>query len=287
MFVALDVGGSSIKSGCVRTSAESGELGGVGEVMTEPLDHTSDCATIVNVFVAAIAAVYPPDTTANDALDTIERIAIAIPDPFDLDQGVSLMQHKFAALYGFRLGDLITRTLADQRHPAATAPFSWCNDAAAAVAGEAASGAGRGCQRVFGITLGTGLGAAFIVDGQVVERVADYSIPGTYLLSTMDGRTADDALSARAYVERASSGGTPAEFGADLGKFIAPIVTAIGADIVVVGGGGLASFDRFATAMRAQLSVPVLPAQLDRWAPLIGAVALSKRRSVRPQGLEP
>ncbi|HUF97615.1 MAG TPA: hypothetical protein VMM60_05745, partial [Ilumatobacter sp.] len=61
----------------------------------------------------------------------------------------------------------------------------------------------------------------------------------------------------------------------DLGEFLAPIVTAIDANLVVVGGGGLASFEHFAPAMRNQLDVPVVPAKLDRWAPLIGAVALA------------
>jgi glucokinase len=274
MFVALDVGGSSIKSGCVVVSPDSGQLVGVGKVMIEPLDHHADQARLVVAFVTAIdnttgiAAHEPPN-------DHIERIAIAIPDPFNHHDGVSLMRHKFAALYGVRLGDEISHLLTEHRHPAAGAPLRWCNDAAAAVAGEAMSGAGRGHARVFGVTLGTGLGAAFIVGGHVVEQIAGYTIPETYSLRTEHGLTADESLSARAFVERAKHGGTPEAFGTELGQFLAPIVAAIDADIVIVGGGGLTSFNQFAPSLQAELAVPVAAAQLDRWAPLIGAVALT------------
>ncbi len=277
MFVALDVGGSSIKSGCIRATSVSGELVGVGNVMIEPVDHAADRASIVDAFVAAIRAASSSGALAAElqAAEAVERIAIAIPDPFNHAVGISLMRHKFAALYGVRLGGEITRVLTDQHHPASMAPLGWCNDAAAAVAGEASSGAARGVTRVFGVTLGTGLGAAFIVDGHVVEQVAGYTIPETYSLRTGSGLTADEWLSARAFVERAEHGGTAEQFGTDLGEFLAPIASAIDADIVVVGGGGLASFSQFAPSLRAQLAVPVAAAQLDRWSPLIGAVALT------------
>lgn len=64
-------------------------------------------------------------------------------------------------------------------------------------------------------------------------------------------------------------------FGYELGRFLAPIASAINGDIVAVAGGGLTSFSRFAPSIRAQLAVPVAPARLGRWAALIGPVALT------------
>ncbi|HUF98636.1 MAG TPA: ROK family protein, partial [Ilumatobacter sp.] len=263
MFVALDVGGSSIKAGVVDIASNdpagtTREFSGVGEVTRVPLDHSSDRASLIAAFATAIESTYA--TLHGHAAD---GIVIAVPDPFNHAEGISLMEHKFGALYGCRLGDEIDRFLQTSERSISTpisTPISWCNDAAAAVAGEAVAGAGRGVQRVLGVTLGTGFGAAFIVNGEVVEAAGGYVIPNLYEHEAPSGGTADSALSARAYVERSAQGGTPESFGSDLGEFLAPIVTAIDANLVVVGGGGLASFEHFAPAMRNQLDVPVVPA---------------------------
>lgn len=50
------------------------------------------------------------------------------------------MQHKVTALYDLRLRDEKAQVLTEQHHPATHAPLGWCNDAAAAVPGEAAAG---------------------------------------------------------------------------------------------------------------------------------------------------
>ena len=51
------------------------------------------------------------------------------------------------------------------------------NDAAAYLLGEVGAGAARGVPRAVGITLGTGIGSAFAVNGQIVNRMAAASRP--------------------------------------------------------------------------------------------------------------
>src|SRR5690606_36638736 len=99
-------------------------------------------------------------------------------------------------------------------------------------------------------TLGTGFGTAFVVDGAIVGSVGTYVVADTYRQTLPDGALADDALSARGLLARSAAGEPVTAFGADLGRFLAPIVTRLHADIVVVSGGALASFNQFADAAR-------------------------------------
>ena len=252
MVVALDVGGSSIKAGMVAGRHPFGEV-----TITE-LDHAARSGELIERFVTAIDSL--PDGAG-------EPIAIAVPDPFDHVGGVSMMRHKFAALHGIPLVNLLSGLTGRG--------IRTCNDAAAAVVGAAVGGAGVGHGRVLGITLGTGLGAAFVVGGRVVVEEAGLVTGDLYRRRLTSGGTADDLLSARAYVRRLGDGPDAhtvgAEFGRDLAEFLDPIVDRLDADVLVVGGGGIVSFDDFAPTLQAGLPVPVEIARLDRWAPLVGA----------------
>lgn len=249
MIVALDVGGSSVKAGLVDRSEA------VGTVTHTALDHTAPVGEIIDRLVAAAAS-----------LATTDRLALAIPEPFDYERGVSWMTHKFAALHGVAVADRLGEAV--PHHPTVRC----CNDAAAAVVGEAVAGAATQCSRVLGIMLGTGLGAAFVVDGRVVRDAAGIVVGDLYSRSLDDGRLADDVLSARGYVDIVGAGEMrPEEWGRLLGELLAPVGGALGAEMVVVGGGGTASFPEFGPSLAATLSVPIEVARLGRWAPLVGA----------------
>lgn len=251
--VALDIGGSSVKSGCVVDGLPSGDLS------VTPLDESGPVAHLVEALVAAIDGVAAGDGTVH--------VAAAVPDPFDHTAGVSLMIHKFAALRGVALEPLLAAALGRPLE------VRWCNDAAAAVAGEAHAGAGAGCRTVLGVTLGTGLGAALVSDGAVVARVGDVVIGNLWRAQLPDGRSADSTFSARS-LRSAVARGAADRFGAELAGCLAPLAASAHADVVVVGGGGAGSFDDIAEAMRAALPVPVVRARLGRWGALVGAVQL-------------
>lgn len=250
--VALDIGGSSVKSGRVVAGAPDG-----GVVVT-PLVRDAPAEALVAAFTAAIRVVAPAGEWV---------VAAAVPDPFDHAAGVSLMTHKFGALYGQPLGPLLGAAL---DRPVAV---RWCNDAAAAVAGEAAAGAGAGYRTVLGITLGTGLGAALVREGAVVARAGETVVGDLWQRTLPDGRPADTAFAARTLLA-AVEAGTAAAFAADLAAFLGPVVAEAGADVVTVGGGGAGSFDAIAQALRAALPVPVERARLGPWAALLGAAHL-------------
>lgn len=254
MIAAFDVGGSSIKAGLVQERHQ------VGDVTMTRLDHRADHDPLIDRFVAAVRS-----------LPATDRLAFAIPDPFDHTTGTSLMEHKFAALHGVRLLGEIRDRLGEQHD------IRSCNDAAAAVMGEAVAGAGTDHGRVFGITLGTGLGAAFVVDGALVEEVSGI-VPGNLWAEPHAGTTADELFSARAFMARVATADDgereAATFGADLAEFLAPRLERVDADLLIIGGGGSRSFDRFGPAIGARLPIPVEVAVLGRAAPLVGAAEI-------------
>ncbi len=254
MISVLDVGGSSIKAG--RVDAERRP---VGEVTTTTLDHAASADDVLARFVAAA-----------HSIEAGPEIALAMPDPFDHDSGVSLMTHKFAALFEVPLVERLATALGGDRD------IRSCNDAAAAIVGEAIAGAGAGQGRVLGLTLGTGLGAALVVDGESIDEVDGLVVGDLYRRRLDDGRLADDALSARDLQSRRAAGEVDldAAFGRALGGFIEPLAATLDADVVVIGGGGSGSFDAFAPHARTILSTPLACAELGAWAAIVGAARI-------------
>ena len=93
-------------------------------------------------------------------------IAVALPGPFDYSNGISRLQHKFASWYGIN----VRRHLAI-RFGIEEKDVLFLNDADAFLVGELLDSF---APRAVGITLGTGIGAAFAIDGRAV--------PGTKIL---------------------------------------------------------------------------------------------------------
>jgi glucokinase len=141
------------------------------------------------------------ETAARDAgieMAGVAGAALAMPGPFDYEQGISHMQHKLHSLYGVDLKQgLATR-------------FHWqpgqvrfVNDAAAFTLGEAGAGVGRGFHKVIGITLGTGIGCAFSTGGRIAipadQPGGDPGVPpgGEIWNLPYAGATVEDFVSTR------------------------------------------------------------------------------------------
>lgn len=282
--IALDVGGSSVKSGQV---APGGRL--VGPVTTTPVDSHADADTILETFTQVIRTEQqrlPPDTY-------LLGLALAFPGPFDYAAGISYIQGvaKYESLYGINVGQALRERL---RTPDLAIRFR--NDAEAAIVGEALYGAGRPYARLIGVTLGTGCGSAFVVNGHPVEKGPGVPPHGWLYPIPFQGRPADEVFSTRGLLARLRAAGVdvpdiPAAaqqaragdpsaravfqtFGADLATFLAPFVAAFRAQAVLVLGGIARSFDLFGSALAKGLPIPVLPGQLGVRAGLLGAAAL-------------
>jgi glucokinase len=276
--VALDVGGTSIKSGVVRgNTSEEPEIE-IGPAL--PTLAQSDAETIL-----ARLAEMAEHALALDA--GAIGLAIAICGPFDLDAGESRMRGvaKFEDIHGIDL-----RAMLRERTSIGDRPIRFARDAESAGTGEALTGAGRGVDRVMTNTLGTGVGTCVTEHAWPVEFIGGFGVEHLAMRDTPWGR-ADDVLSARGLAERLSipmadlraavddplNTEVVFDHGHRVGEFLAPVVAEFDVQLVVIGGGLSAAFDRFGPAIQSHLHVPVRPIALGAAGPILGAVHLTFR----------
>ena len=120
---------------------------------------------------------------------------LAVPGPFDLQAGVSLMRHKLPYLYGFDLRAALAASFGIQ-----PLQVRFLNDANAFLLGEIGAGAARGFRRAVGLTLGTGIGAAFAVDGRIVAEGPGVPPGGEIWNLPYEAGIVEDFISSRAIV---------------------------------------------------------------------------------------
>ena len=178
------------------------------------------------------------------------------------------------------------------------------NDADAFGVGEYAVGAARGHDRAVCITLGTGVGSAFLDRGRPVNAGGTVPPDGSIHLLFHAGRPLEDTVSRRAIrAAYAAAAGVPEEAPdvhtiaersregdsvarrvlhhafAGLGAALAPVLERFEAGILVVGGSMAGSWDIMAPAIRDGLSrvkpsldvLPIRPAERPADAALLGA----------------
>jgi len=251
-----------------------------------------------------ISAPHPKQETSGAFVSTLHGLGVralagfedvlgaelAFPGPFDFGVGVSRMRHKLPYLYGVDLrGELAAR-------------FGWepeqvrfLHDSAAFLLGEIGAGAARGMARVVGITLGTGIGSAFAVDGQIVTEgrgvppggevwdlpyeggiIEDYvstrGIRGSYERRTGFEREVGEIAAAAASDVAAADAFE--EFGKHLGTALRGALAAFAPEAIVLGGGISRSPHLFLPAAQRELDdvhVELRVSALLDDAPLAGA----------------
>lgn len=152
-IVGIDIGGSHITMAQVHS--EKREII-PSTYLREHVDSFEPQEVIFSAWFSAI------EKTVHDLVKKDLLIGIAMPGPFDYEKGISLMQQgKFIDIYQVNIKEELAKRLSvskDQIH--------FVNDAAAFLEGEVFGGCVKGYTRIFGVTLGTGLGTTFY-DGTV------------------------------------------------------------------------------------------------------------------------
>lgn len=285
IVIALDVGGSSVKNAIV--ASDGAVL--LGPIVT-PIESSADAETILEAFAGIIRYWLIQLDGKSPA-----GIGIGIPSPFDYENGICYIeegQAKFGDLFGLNI-----RTALQSRLPDAGLPIAFRNDAEAAILGETYYGAGRPHRRLIGVTLGTGLGSAFVADG--IRQIAGKGVPaddGMLFHVLINGEMADGIFSTRGLIARLKDAGVVpidikeaaiaaragdlaarqvfTQFGADLGDFLSPYINDFEAEAVLVLGGIANTFDLFSPALAQSVAVPVKPGELKTNAALLGAAGL-------------
>jgi glucokinase len=235
-----------------------------------------------------------------------EGWGVALPGPFDYQSGVAMFEGvgKFEALYGTDVGAALMAGL-----PGPPSSVTFLNDAEAFLWGEWLFGAVAGNDPCVAITLGTGIGSAFLADGEIRRFGTGVPVEGRVDLLRIAGQPLEDVVSARA-IERAyrvRTGVAPRDIAhiasearcgdevatavlhsafEQLGVVLRPWVQDFRAKALVVGGSMTGSWDLIGPAvldgMRRgdvssfaglQVSVAARPEE----AALLGAAAFTKR----------
>lgn len=268
---ALDVGGMSVKYGSANSA---GVVASDGQIA---VDHTGSASHLLDVLAQATSR------AVEGAEGVVECVAVAFPAPFDYDAGVPLLRHKFASIHRVSLRSELRERLG------LCIPIKFCNDAVAAGLGEAEFGRARTDERVMMITLGTGLGACLVQGGAVVSGPQADAIPELYRSPTPNG-LADDVFSARGLASRlgcevrqlktrvadagrcVSDQEVLADFGGELGIFLAPHIRDIQCRSLIVGGGAGGAFRWFGPSLVEAAGCRVQRASLGSSAGLLGAL---------------
>jgi glucokinase len=282
-ILALDVGGSSVKSGLMDEQQQ------IHERLSTPLDSKGSAESILQTF-AGIVEHYL-------AGHELRGVGIGFPSPFDYVNGICLIQgvQKYESIYGVDIGEAIRQRV---KRPELLIRFR--NDAEAAIVGEALYGAGRPYRRFIGLTLGTGMGSSFIADGKRVEAGSGVPEGGFLFPVHYRGKQSDEWFSTRGLLARFAEAGHPMatvaegaeaaennpalrrafeEFGAGMGEFIAPFAAAFGAEALILLGGIAAAYPLFGKPLEAALPIPVMKGDLGGDAALMGAADLIRVKS--------
>jgi len=216
--------------------------------------------------------------------------SLATPGPADYVRGISYMKHKFQDLHGVVLGPKLASCLG-----CSPDRISFLNDADAFLIGELHQGAAAGAHRAIGITLGTGIGSAFAVAGQLVVEgtgvpkggeiwdhpyrgdivenfISTASIQRSYERKT--GRHAEVRSIASCAEADQDARETFEKFGSVLGRILREVCGVFRSDCIVLGGGIARSASLFLPAAERELeglSIRVCVSKLGDHAPLVGA----------------
>ena len=285
--LVYDVGGSHVAASVCRGSDL--RLGAVCHA-PHPAEKSSQ---------AFIDYLHALGAKAADGVEGLAGATLAVPSPFDFAAGISRMRHKLPFLYGVNLRLALAGRFGWQPEQ-----VSFLNDADAYLLGEIGAGAARGFSRAVGITLGTGAGSAFAVNGRltgagegvpkdgeiwnlpyeggmVEDFLSSRAITGNYRRRT--GETRDVASLAAAAETDPAAAACFAEFGKHLGRVIGGMLAGFAPQVVVVGGGISRAARLFLPAAAGELkgsAIQLRVSELQERAALVGCAAARFRSGV-------
>ncbi len=266
LAVGVDVGGTHAKLALVATD---------GTVLGESRIDSGAQATSATLAPAIVAAIDATLERASASRDQVTALGLVVPGFVDVERGQSLFSPNTPGLLGDELPTRLSREM--------DMPVTFDSDVNGAAFGEAFWGVGRGVSRFLAITLGTGVGGGFVVDGALV-RIAGGAIgdlghvilePGGRRCSAGCAGCAEALVGTDGLVEIAHRAGAPAavdrpamvieaarsgvawalhataEVGRLVGVLLASLMPILLPDRVAIVGGTTMLGDPFFDAVRA------------------------------------
>jgi glucokinase len=286
-YVTLDIGGSTLKAALLDSSPEVVS----GSFTKVPIDSNGPQRRVIDTIIATIAEKFSLSGTP----ENVKAIGISFPEFLDYKQGiVAFMKDKFQNIGGIRLRDEIIKGLGLSNN--------FCivfeEDSVAFLRGAVQSEKFRKFKRIIGLTLGTGLGSAFMVEGRIIRDAVDIPPNGELGCLPYEEGVVEDVVSIKGIIkiyrkitgneeqdvskiaERAIKGESTAtrsfeEFGRRMGQIIRPYVENYKTECIVIGGQIAKSFDLFEESLRIKLvGIPslkeIMPAESIDFCPFFG-----------------
>ena len=280
VVLGVDIGGSHITTALVDLSTRSLVA---HSLRRETVDSEQDAEEIFTRWARLIEESF-------SGLDLpSKKIGIAIPGPFDYEQGISLMheQRKFSALYRLNIREALS-----QRLGISAESIRFINDAASFLKGEVYAGAAQHHDRVLGFTLGTGLGAALSLAGVTTDAdlwnsafrdgIAEEYLSTRWFVKRYRELSGKDVGGVKELVALAKSDDSIheifQEFAHNLAHFIMPYIKQHEIGCVVIGGNISNASPLFLPALEALIaaegySTVVRISSLKENAAIIGAAS--------------
>ncbi|WP_237202528.1 polyphosphate--glucose phosphotransferase [Rothia endophytica] len=246
LAIGIDIGGTGMKGGVVDT--RTGNLVGERFRIPTPQPATPEaCATVVREIV---------DELQGRELAPAPDSAIGIDFPAVVKNGVTLSAANVDESWvGADLEGIMSAALDGRKVYA-------LNDADAAGLAEAIYGQGRDKPGLIAvITLGTGIGSALIINGQLV--------PNTELGHLeIDGHDAETQASARARETHELSW---KKYGKRLRRYFTHVEMLFTPDLFIIGGGISKNPEKFLPYFEEDVRTPIVMAELRNNAGIVGA----------------
>jgi glucokinase len=290
--IGCDIGGSHIS--CAAIDMDNGLIQRESHT-SQKVDNQGLADEILKIWISAL----------KDSISKIEKsqlagIGFAMPGPFEYNTGIARFidaNAKYQKLFGIDVGKYINEKL----DLISSQEVRFINDATAFAVGEAWAGKASGANRLLSITLGSGLGSAFINNGIPVVEHEDVPKLGCVWHLPFKDSIADDYFSTRWFIKRfAEKSGLQMvgvkeiadlvafdaratevfiEFGQNLGQFLAPWLGRFKADTLVIGGNISSAYHLFGAVFEKSLknygiNIFTFVSELKEEAALIGSARL-------------
>lgn len=296
MHLGLDLGGTNIKVATLSGTDNGFEVLTTDSVETGAANGPEAVAANLIEVGSKVTGAQPMNT-----------LGLGVPGHFDRETGQILLFPNLPGNWeGFPLRDRVESGLG--------IPTWMINDARAFTLAEGILGAGKGCNTVACVTLGTGVGGGIMIEGKLHRgafgvageighqtvipdgpqcgcgnRGCVEALTKADVLASLAGKeTAAEVFEAARHGE-AESVDAVAQVAGVLGIGLSNVVTLIGPDRIVVGGGiaeaGDLVLDRIEEAVKSRVTlvptdkIEIVPAHFGRFA---GAVGAALAGAIRP-----
>jgi glucokinase len=282
--LGIDIGGSHLTAALVDENSRQFIADSYTRIRVNSKGSADE---ILQTWTGAVEEIYKKHPVST------KRIGIAMPGPFDYENGISLITglDKYESLYKLNIKELLATRLSIP-----DSAILMMNDAACFLRGEVYYGAARDYQDVIGITLGTGTGSATHHQGitrdanlgpsPFMDSIADEYFSTRWFVkryAEVTGKTVKDVkeLSER-YAADKHVRDIFSEFVKNLVVFLQGFVKVENPQAIVMGGNiaqcsNLFLSDLIKGLTEKGITIPIVNAELGEEAAILGAASLFEK----------